>query len=67
MTLERQPKPPLGSSPFHIMERECDACGLCGMAADKIVGEREDFCPVMMAANKAAGEAWQAVISQHTK
>lgn len=64
INLERLPKPPLGSLPFHIMERERPVCGLCGMTEQRIVDEAEDFCPVILAANKAAIEAWEASINQ---
>jgi len=67
MTLERLPKPPLGSSPLHIMKTEGDICGLCGISRKRIIDEAEDFCPVILAANKAAGEAWQAIIAKNLK
>ena len=63
--LERQPKPPLGTQPFHIMEMDRDVCGLCGTTRKQMHGEQKEFCPVIMEANKAAGEAWQEVISKH--
>lgn len=67
MTLEYEPKPPMGSSPFHIMEVCRDVCGLCGMTSLQIVDLAEDFCPVILAANKAASKAWADVISSFSQ
>ncbi len=62
--LEVQPKPPLGTAPFHIMEIGRDFCGLCGIARIKIVDEAKDFCPAIEAANNAAYQAWEIVINR---
>lgn len=64
--LERRPKPPLGSPPFHIMETTRDFCGLCGMSGQKIVDDAEDFCPVILQANAAASEAWAKALKAKT-
>ena len=65
MTLERHPKPPLGTAPFHIFEMERDVCGLCGISRQVAFDEYKEICPVILAANRAAGDAWEAIINPH--
>lgn len=57
-------KPLLGAAPFHTLEDEHDKCAFCGATLKEICDNDIPFCPVVLEANKKAGDVWMETIKK---